>query len=586
MSSPWREYDRRERTTRTRRGGRGRAVVRPTTLAEVVDPAHLYGTLLLLLRSAGQAPGIDGVRYDDLSKGEWYQCFRDVRDAVLAGTYRPQPHRLVSIAKAGGGTRTLRLAVTADRVLEKTVADALQPHAERVAQPCSNGFRPGRDRFGMLAELKVATEVDELWVHVTDDIKKAFDFVPVDTAVTVLRRLEADPALTELAAILVTCNNTTNRGIPQGGALSPICLNLVLTDLDTEMTAAVRCGRNRVWYGRYADNLHIAARTPTEGVALLDQIRDHLSGMGLNLKGPGTPCDLTAGEGLDLLGLRIRKANGQLGLEIPHSKWDDLRSRLISAHDQPDPTRSVRTLATGWIEAHAPASGNNTRTDEENVNRMVNLLTRTGHRDALTRQEVTHRMVTTSRRWARMVTETRRRLTTGTVERSPTTETVRDTTHTTVGPDTNQDAIYVPTVRSDETDSRTDRSTTVTDTATRDSATHDLSDHSLSSFSSRPSGRSTALPDPVVVPPGAHRRDRHTTSAHRYHHSFSRPRHRIGGQRARPPPVRTGLTAATPERVAGVTTGLDATRCLSRQAGSNTSCPPERSSNDVGSDRR
>lgn len=47
------------------------------------------------------APGVDGVRYDDLSKGEWFELFRQVRDAILAGTYRPQPSRLVSIAKAG-----------------------------------------------------------------------------------------------------------------------------------------------------------------------------------------------------------------------------------------------------------------------------------------------------------------------------------------------------------------------------------------------------------------------------------------------------------------------------------------------------
>lgn len=50
--------------------------------------------------------------------------------AVLNGTYRPQPHKLVEIVKKGGGTRTLRLAVIADRILVKAVAGAFGPFAE------------------------------------------------------------------------------------------------------------------------------------------------------------------------------------------------------------------------------------------------------------------------------------------------------------------------------------------------------------------------------------------------------------------------------------------------------------------------
>lgn len=228
MNRPWAIYDPPARTGCRR--GVGRRVRRATRaeLKDVLKPGHLWEVLQKMRAQNGQAPGVDGVTYDDLSKSEWFQLFRDVQARVLAGTYRPQPPRLVHIAKAGGGTRTLRLAVVLDRVLEKALADALTPAAEAVFLESSYGFRPGRDRFWMLAALKVACETYGLWVLTADDITKAFDHVPVAAAMAALRRLGVDPTLVDLAEIFLKGHEQREVGIAQGGALSPLTLNLLL----------------------------------------------------------------------------------------------------------------------------------------------------------------------------------------------------------------------------------------------------------------------------------------------------------------------------------------------------------------------
>lgn len=87
MLSSWNQYDCR-RTTRSCRGGRYRAEHRAirAELKEVPQQGNLWAVLLKMSARNGQAPGVDGVRYDDLSKGEWFEIFRQTWAAILAGT--------------------------------------------------------------------------------------------------------------------------------------------------------------------------------------------------------------------------------------------------------------------------------------------------------------------------------------------------------------------------------------------------------------------------------------------------------------------------------------------------------------------
>ena len=51
------------------------------------------------------------------------------------------------------------------------------------------GFRPGRSIHQMLAQLEAAVLQDDLPVIATDDIRQAFDFVPIDATLAALALL-------------------------------------------------------------------------------------------------------------------------------------------------------------------------------------------------------------------------------------------------------------------------------------------------------------------------------------------------------------------------------------------------------------
>ena len=87
------------------------------------------GSLLAALRCVqqnGGSPGIDGMPVEELP-GSLCEHGLQIREALLAGTYRPQPVKRVEIPKPGSGVRTLGLPTVLDRFLQQAMLQVLQP---------------------------------------------------------------------------------------------------------------------------------------------------------------------------------------------------------------------------------------------------------------------------------------------------------------------------------------------------------------------------------------------------------------------------------------------------------------------------
>jgi len=108
----------------------------------VFERKNMLTALKRVERNKGAA-GVDGMEVKDLSgylKAHW----KEVREALESGKYRPSPVRRVEIPKPDGGVRQLGIPTVLDRLIQQAIAQVLTPMFEAVFSPHSYGFRPGR----------------------------------------------------------------------------------------------------------------------------------------------------------------------------------------------------------------------------------------------------------------------------------------------------------------------------------------------------------------------------------------------------------------------------------------------------------
>lgn len=207
------------------------------------------------------APGVDGLRVDELK--DWLiRNWPTVRTALLAGNYLPQPVRAVEIEKPSGGTRLLGIPTVADRLIQQALLQVLQPIFEPHFSESSYGFRPKRSAHQAVRAAQAFIAQGKRWV-VDIDLEKFFDRVNHDMLMSRLARRITDERVLKLIRRYLEAglmrdglSEVRTQGTPQGGPLSPLLSNVVLTDLDRELE---RRGHR---FCRYADdcNVYVASR--------------------------------------------------------------------------------------------------------------------------------------------------------------------------------------------------------------------------------------------------------------------------------------------------------------------------------------
>ncbi len=123
----------------------------------------------------GGAPGVDGMRVYEL-EGYLRKQWRDIREQLLSGTYKPQPVRRVEIPKPDGGVRKLGIPTVVDRFVQQAVLQVLQPRWDLTFSEYSYGFRPERSAHHAVAKAQRYQELGYSWV-VDIDLEKFLDAV-------------------------------------------------------------------------------------------------------------------------------------------------------------------------------------------------------------------------------------------------------------------------------------------------------------------------------------------------------------------------------------------------------------------------
>ena len=91
------------------------------------------------------APGMDGVTFEAIEESGVEMFLQQIRDELVANTYRSTPVRRKEIPKDGGNkVRVLSIPSIRDRVVQGALKLILEPIFEADFQPGSYGYRPKR----------------------------------------------------------------------------------------------------------------------------------------------------------------------------------------------------------------------------------------------------------------------------------------------------------------------------------------------------------------------------------------------------------------------------------------------------------
>jgi len=218
------------------------------------------------------APGPDGQSIARMSR-YLPAMLSKLRSALLSGTYEPGTIRRVWIPKAAGGQRGLGIPNVVDRVVQEAVRQVLDPAYEPTFHEASHGFRPGRSCHSAVAAAREHLEDGYAWV-VDIDLEKFFDRVNHQRLLGRLAQRIKDRRLLVLIGRMLKAGVVmpdgvvvaTEEGVPQGGPLSPLLSNIVLSELDQEL------GRRGHRFVRYADDCNIYVRSERAGQRVMASV--------------------------------------------------------------------------------------------------------------------------------------------------------------------------------------------------------------------------------------------------------------------------------------------------------------------------
>lgn len=307
-------------------------------LGKVLNPYNLNKAYLRVVRNKG-SHGVDKMEVGML-KDYLKTHGSDLIKSIKSGKYHPNPVRRVEIPKDRTSTRPLGIPTVVDRVIQQAIHQVLSPIYERQFSEDSFGFRPKRSTHKALQRCK--TYISEGYEYAIDmDMEKFFDTVNHSKLIEILSRTVEDGRVISLihkylnAGVVVGHKfEDTERGVPQGGPLSPLLSNVMLNELDKELTNR---GHRFV---RYADDMVILCKSRRGAERVMRSIIEFIEKR-LFLKVNRGKTKVALLNQIKFLGYSFYKLKGEIRYRIHPKSIAKMRNRV----------RELTSRSNGWGNA-------------------------------------------------------------------------------------------------------------------------------------------------------------------------------------------------------------------------------------------
>lgn len=272
------------------------------------------------------SPGPDKQRIEEVGK-YLPKILSVVSVSLLDGTYQPGDIRRVWIPKAGG-QRGLGIPNVIDRIVAEAVRKVLEPLYEPTFHSSSHGFRPNRSCHTAIMEAQTYVGEGNHWV-VDIDLEKFFDRVNHQRLMARLAVRIADKRLLILIGRMLKAKVvlpdgvkvSTDEGLQQGGPLSPLLSNIVLSELDEELA------RRGTRFVRYADDCNIYVRSERAGKRVMASLERFIEKR-LRLKVNQTKSAVARPETRHFLGYRLQATDGRPEILLSKRSETRLKERI------------------------------------------------------------------------------------------------------------------------------------------------------------------------------------------------------------------------------------------------------------------
>jgi group II intron reverse transcriptase/maturase len=202
----------------------------------IIDEENIKLAYRTIKRNAGsKTPGTNGHNIDYWGNKPVDKFLNYVKARLT--NYKPQKIKRCEIPKSNGKMRPLGIPNIEDRLIQQCIKQILEPICEAKFYQHSYGFRPNRSTEHALAYLMKKINIDKCYYIVDVDIKGFFDNVNHKKLLKQLWTMgihdkKVLSIIKEMLRAEIKDIGIPEKGVPQGGILSPLLANVVLNELD------------------------------------------------------------------------------------------------------------------------------------------------------------------------------------------------------------------------------------------------------------------------------------------------------------------------------------------------------------------